>query len=567
MKICFLNLFNHSVRVITIFWWTVCLFCCSNLSAATEQKFWMVSIHDLNRYQLKLLKDKLVPIQGAMSSHYRFIKRSPENLGNQEHVRYTMTYDNIPVWGKEIIIHHKHNHAPKISGTLVSKIEQDLPKNISTLPEVDAIAPILTRMTTPIKAQQVQQVIFLDNKKIAHQAYLLSFFTTDNDFMMHYPHYIIDATNGLVLDSWDEANASIDEGEGLGGNTIALPYRKGAFQYGTSKPYLPSLGRFPVERWSLWCYLQTPEMSLIDLERFYIPSPAMIFPINISDESNNNLYSPYSLCMPWNYYNSDGDNDHTSTNGAFSANNDSMYFVHETFELYRQHGMVNPLGSDLPLKIFTHVSMANAFYIPSVYNSQDGSLFSHQQIAIGDGNSGNYSVFSQSVIAHEVSHGFTANQSKLIHKEQSGAINESFSDITSIALRDLLRKKFPFYWDGEDWTIGSEIAFNGVPLRYLDSPQKDNRSIEHFKDYKKGLDVHYSSGIFNRAFYLLSSQPSWDIQTAYDVMMKANANYWTPDVTFNLAACGVIQATLDNEMDTSAVIFAFNEVGVSCKQD
>ncbi len=566
MKMCFFNRFNHRSRVVTLLFSFIYFFYVVDVMAATEQNLWMSSTHELNRYQVSLLNRKLIPIQGAMPSHYQFVKRSSEDEGSAEHVRYTMTYDNIPVWGKEIIIHYQDHHAPKLSGTLVSNIEKDIPQNVSILQEVDVIAPVLATVSTPIKAQQVQHVIFLDKQKKAHHAYLLSFFTSDNDEIIHNPHFIIDAVNSLVLDKWDEANASIDEGEGLGGNTINLPYRQGAFQYGTSKPDLPSLGRFPVDRWALWCYLQTPEMALIDLGQFFIQWPENIFPISVTEEKDNELYSPYSLCMPWSYYSSDGDNNLISTNGTFSSNNDAMYFVNETLGLYRQHGIVNPLGTDLPVKIFTHLHMSNAFYLPTIYN-KDGSLFSHQQIAIGDGNSSQYSIFSQSIIAHEISHGFTSHHSKLIYKEQSGAINESFSDMASIALRDSLRMKFPFYWDGDDWGIGSEISYNGVPLRYVDYPAKDKRSIDHVKDYKKSLDVHYSSGVFNRAFYLLATQPGWDIQTAFDVMMRANENYWVPDVTFNLAACGVIQASLDNGMDSSVVISAFNEVGVNCEQN
>lgn len=156
-------------------------------------------------------------------------------------------------------------------------------------------------------------------------------------------------------------------------------------------------------------------------------------------------------------------------------------------------------------------------------------------ITLGDGGS-LFSAFTKSVLAHEISHGFTKNNSSLIYKGQSGGINESFSEMGAIALKDALRQRYPFYWDGEDWTIFREISVLGEPIRYVDNPAKDKKSIQHTKDYNENMDVHYSSGVFNRAFYLLATQPCWDIQTAFDVMLKANRDYWVPDVTFNLAA-------------------------------
>jgi Zn-dependent metalloprotease len=53
--------------------------------------------------------------------------------------------------------------------------------------------------------------------------------------------------------------------------------------------------------------------------------------------------------------------------------------------------------------------------------------------------------------------------------------------------------------------------------------------------------------------------------TDIDVMIKANENYWDSNATFNSAACGVIQAAKDQQLDTDAVKFAFSQVGVVCE--
>ncbi|HHV7595798.1 TPA: peptidase M4 family protein, partial [Legionella pneumophila] len=147
---------------------------------------------------------------------------------------------------------------------------------------------------------------------------------------------------------------------------------------------------------------------------------------------------------------------------------------------------------------------------------------------------------------------------------QSGGINESFSDMAAIALLDYLSKDYPWYWDGEDWTIGREAVKSGQPIRYLDDPAKDGMSIGHASEYTDALDVHITSGVFNKAFYLLAHKPGWSIQKAFQVMVDANMNYWSPIAYYDFAACGVIQATIDKHWDKTPVIEAFAEVGVVC---
>nr|WP_277619266.1 M4 family metallopeptidase [Legionella norrlandica] len=118
--------------------------------------------------------------------------------------------------------------------------------------------------------------------------------------------------------------------------------------------------------------------------------------------------------------------------------------------------------------------------------------------------------------------------------------------------------------DGKDWSIGREITVSGEPIRYMDDPVKDGRSIDHAESYYEELDVHLSSGIFNKAFYLLANKPDWSVRKAFQVMIDANIKYWTSGTSFDAAACGVIQAAIDRQYNKQDVISAFAEVGVNC---
>ncbi|TXH39903.1 MAG: hemagglutinin, partial [Burkholderiaceae bacterium] len=82
--------------------------------------------------------------------------------------------------------------------------------------------------------------------------------------------------------------------------------------------------------------------------------------------------------------------------------------------------------------------------------------------------------------------------------------------------------------------------------------------------YTSGLDVHYSSGVYNKAFYLLATKPGWGIRKAFEVMADANRLYWTASSTFNTGACGVEKAAANRGYTVADVTNAFSQVGVSC---
>ncbi|MCJ8269966.1 MAG: M4 family metallopeptidase, partial [Psychrosphaera sp.] len=133
---------------------------------------------------------------------------------------------------------------------------------------------------------------------------------------------------------------------------------------------------------------------------------------------------------------------------------------------------------------------------------------------------------------------FTAKNSGLIYNGESGGINEAFSDITGEVAE--------YYVTGTtDWLHGSDLRKGDRATRYMATPEQNNRAIGHAKYYFDGVEKHSSSGIFNRAFYLLATTPGWDPRKAYDLFVAANQHYWIESSTFVQGACGVINAALD----------------------
>jgi pseudolysin len=497
-------------------------------------------------------------IDNRNTSDYK-LKLIESNNDNKNHARYQITYKGILVWGHQLVFHKKKGaKKPSVTGINISGIEKDVRSTNGKLTPSKAIEPILSKFKEPIKFKKTAKVIYVDNKKKAHLAYHLFFFINDEEKPISAPNYIIDANTGKVLESWNEARTE-KMGQGLGGNSFPLPYRPGMFQHGNALPNLPSLGKFDVQVGSGKCHVQNDHIMVVNLENYTLGYDA--FPINVFDEAITEI-EPFSYpCGPESGYINYADGHTGPVNYSFSPVNDTMYFAQKTIEMYQEvYGVDKPIGNDLPLRAFTHLGMMdNAFAIPTI--EHEGVILAHQQIVIGNG-SQFLTAPAQSVLAHELSHNFTQNNSGLIYKGQTGAINESFSDMAAIALQDYISKEHPWYWDGLDWTIGREAMLGGEPMRYLNDPTLDGRSIGHANDYLEGIDVHLSSGVFNGAFYLLANKPGWNVQSAFKVMIDANQNYWSPIAYFDFASCGVIQAAEDNFLPKESVIESFYEVGV-----
>jgi len=150
-------------------------------------------------------------------------------------------------------------------------------------------------------------------------------------------------------------------------------------------------------------------------------------------------------------------------------------------------------GAMLVSTVHHRVNYVNAFW--------DGT-----QLVYGDGDGVNASNLANSldVTAHELTHAVIDSTSGLIYSGESGGLNESLSDIFGAVCE--------WYGDGKvvsdsTWLIGDDVWTPSIPndaLRYMADPARDGDSLDCYSDYVSGVDVHYSSGISNLAFYLLS---------------------------------------------------------------
>lgn len=146
----------------------------------------------------------------------------------------------------------------------------------------------------------------------------------------------------------------------------------------------------------------------------------------------------------------------------------------------------------------------------------DNAFWDGQHLVFGDGDGQVFDRFTKSVdvLAHELSHAVTERTAGLVYEGQSGALNESLSDVFGACLKQRVLGQDAV---AGDWLIGAELFQPGVQARALrdmanpgtayDDPQlgKDPQPA-HMDDFVETTDdnggVHVNSGIPNRAFQL-----------------------------------------------------------------
>ncbi|MBO8195318.1 M4 family metallopeptidase [Streptomyces oryzae] len=177
-----------------------------------------------------------------------------------------------------------------------------------------------------------------------------------------------------------------------------------------------------------------------------------------------------------------------------TAGVDAHYGAGQTWDYYKEvHGREGIAGDGKGAVSRVHYgkSYVNAFW--------DDSCFC---MTYGDGEGDKKPLTSLDVAAHEMSHGVTSTTANLEYAGESGGLNEATSDIFAAAVE--FHANSPE--DVPDYLVGEKIDINGdgSPLRYMDKPSKDGNSLDYWDTNAGDVDVHYSSGIANHFFFLLS---------------------------------------------------------------
>jgi Zn-dependent metalloprotease len=199
----------------------------------------------------------------------------------------------------------------------------------------------------------------------------------------------------------------------------------------------------------------------------------------------------------------DGPVDDVTVNEAYDGFGATYAFYWEVF----QRDSIDNAG--LPLDGVVHYGQDydNAFWDGErmVFGDGDGEVFNRFTIALD-------------VIGHELAHGVTENEAAIQYSGQSGALNESLSDVAGSQVKQYELGQLAA---DADWLIGEGLLteqVNGVALRSMkapgtayDDPQLGGKDPQpaHMDGYVETTDdnggVHVNSGIPNHAFYLAAT--------------------------------------------------------------
>ncbi len=368
------------------------------------------------------------------------VKSVVKDKDGTTHTRYERTYDGLPVLGGDLIVHRAK------SGDLkrVSKANGHALK-------VDTAPGTLksTRPDTPKAkgSQAPRKVVWAgDGKPVLAWETVVG--GIQKDGTPNRMHVITDATTGAEITQWQGVEGGTGHSEYSG--TVSLNSVQSGGQY-----------------------------QLVDDPRGGHKTYNL----------NGGTSGTGSLCTDADDEWGDG-----TASDPQTACVDAAYGAAETWDFYQDvFGRSGIRGDGVGAYSRVHYgnNYVNAFW--------DDSCFC---MTYGDGQGNSAPLTALDVAGHEMTHGVTSNTAGLIYSGESGGLNEATSDIMATAME---------FWsnnpaDPGDYLIGEKIDIfgNGEPLRYMDEPSKDGSSLDYWSSSAGNVDVHYSSGIANHFFYLLS---------------------------------------------------------------
>lgn len=244
-----------------------------------------------------------------------------------------------------------------------------------------------------------------------------------------------------------------------------------------------------------------------------------------------------------------------------------------TFDFYWESYQRNSIdGAGLPLIATVHFN-----------RSYDNAFWNGEQMVFGDGDGKLFNRFTRSldVIGHELTHGVTQDEAQLRYSGQSGALNESLSDVFGSLVK---QHKLNQTAAQADWLIGADLlapGVNGVALRSLKAPGaayddkvlgKDPQPshMQHYVNtYEDNGGVHINSGIPNHAFYrsaVAIGGRAWEkagriwYEALRDARLKPNSGFRT---FARLTVVNAGQLFGQGGSEQQAVLAAWAEVGIT----
>ena len=274
----------------------------------------------------------------------------------------------------------------------------------------------------------------------------------------------------------------------------------------------------------------------------------------------------------------DTDDQWTATNQR--AANDLHFASAAVMDYLRVvHGRIGVDGSGGPGVVAAAVPGANRMQFAGLHygTAYNNAFWDGQKIVAGDGDGSLFGpLVSLDIIGHEWFHGVTQYTAALTYNGESGALNESMSDVFGAMVERYVQGQ-----SAKTWQIGEDAftpAIAGDALRYLDNPRRGNQPDYYAERYIGTGDnggVHTNSGIPNFVFYLVANGGSHRLggtvsgigaDVAARIWFRALTTYLTSSADFSAARAGTLRAAQDlygaGSAQTNAIQAGWCVVGV-----
>ncbi len=453
-------------------------------------------------------------------------KQENDNLGFT-HTRYHQTYKGIPVIGGEYIAHQRGGLLDCINGAFLTVPEMSV---TPTLAEVTALNNVLAAVgATKYKWEDEAEMKALREAfedptlDFTPKAELVIYpkngdFTDKGDFRLAYKFNIfasepesraniyIDAKTGEIIGREELIHTADAPGKAI--TKYSGPRDIVADQVSSSSYRLRETGRGKG--------IQTMNAKT---------SSSVAGAVDFTDTDNN-----------WNNVNAQWD----------EAAGDAHWATEMTYDYFlKVHGRNSVDGNGFKLINYVHV---NKEWFNASWNGQ------YMQYGDGPANVGK-PLTAIDIGGHEMAHGVTSNSAGLVYQNESGALNESFSDIFGNMVE--------YYAKPTDasWFMGEAIG----AIRNMQNPG-DYKDPDTYKgtNWATGTadqgGVHTNSGVQNKWFYILSigEKGTNDINNAYDVKgitRESAAKIAFRNLTTYLTSSSNYSAARTNAMKAAKDIF------------
>ncbi|NTX15020.1 M4 family metallopeptidase [Myxococcus sp. CA056] len=500
-----------------------------------------------------------------------------DDLG-MTHVRMDRKSEGVPVFGEQVVSHlTREGKVDSVTGD-VSTIPAGLGKSPTKLSAQDALSVAQKEFGGATDRKPVsERVIFKDASGEYRAAYHVELSNTTDVGPGKDPrrmHYLVDANTGKVMEQYNQMGGVGHHAHGAG-PAHARPSLAGTTEPTT--PTGPSTEPTASKADDTTQYSGKVEIgstknadgtfTLEDTSRGGGVLTRDALNRNPDDPRQDGVHAPVT----------DANNvwgeatDSARTKDAV----DAQYGAQATYDFYKEvlgRDSIDGKGEKLISDVHVGNDFANAFW--------DGEKMNY-----GDGDGDQFgSLTTLDIAGHEITHGLTERTAGLEYRNESGALNEAFSDIMGVGVEWHASQKNDAV--KFDWTVGEDTFTpnNGDPtdgLRDLSNPSSDGMSPDHYsKRYKGSQDnggVHINSGIANNAFFLLSEggknrtsnvevKDGIGIEKGLKIYSRALSFYMTPQTNFAQAKEATLKAAQDlygkDSVEAAKVLESWAAVGV-----